>query len=118
MQVLNGTSGCSVAHSVQIAASFFSRMRGLLFSPPLSAGQGLYIVPCSAIHMIGMAYAIDAIFMDRQGMVVGLVEDIKPWRLSDLYLKAYGCLELPKGTIAATSTKIGDNLQFIENTDS
>ena len=81
---------------------------------PLSEGEGLYLAPCQSIHMIGMKYAIDAIFVDKKGAVVGLVKNIQPLSISDYFWKAYGCLELPSGTIDATGTMIGDRLEFKE----
>jgi uncharacterized membrane protein (UPF0127 family) len=112
MQILNITRKQKIATSAQVAESMLSRMCGLLLSRPLIAGEGLYLVPCNSIHMFGMRFAIDVIFVDRKGIVVGLVKEIKPWMMSKLYWQAYGCLELPVGTIDATTTAIGDQLSF------
>jgi uncharacterized protein len=91
-----------------MADGFVSRLKGLLLTKSLPAGRGLYLSPCTQIHMFGMTYAIDAVFIDKQNAVVGLVEDIGPWGLSPLFMKATGCLELPAGTISSTGTKVGD----------
>lgn len=114
LRVVNLTRQQVVAKSVKAARSMLSRLRGLLFSVPLSEGEGLYLAPCQSIHMIGMSYAIDAIFVDKKGVVVGLVRNIQPLRISDFYWKAFGCLELPCGIIDATGTMIGDRLEFEE----
>jgi uncharacterized membrane protein (UPF0127 family) len=111
---VNETRQQMVASSARTARSLLSRLRGLLFGAPLAHGEGLYLVPCRSIHMIGMTFPIDAIFVDKQGIVVGLVKDIQPWGISDFYWKAFGCLELPAGTIAATGTVLGDRLKFEE----
>lgn len=60
--------------------------------------------------MIGMTYAIDAVFVDEALKVIALVENIKPMQVSHLYRKATGCLELPIGTISGTGTEVGDEL--------
>ncbi len=60
-----------------------------------------------------MSYSIDAIFLDKQNIVVGLLHTFAPGKISSIY-KAHSCLELPPGTIRATNTTIGDQL-LIEN---
>jgi hypothetical protein len=112
LRVVNETRQQTVASSARAAYGFFDRLRGLLGGPPLAAGEGLYLLPCQAIHMIGMTFPIDAVFVDKEGSVVGLVKDIKPWGMSSHFWKAAGCLELPAGTIEATGTAIGDLLKF------
>jgi uncharacterized membrane protein (UPF0127 family) len=62
--------------------------------------------------MIGMRYAIDAIFLDDEGQVVGIVEKLLPGRLSSYFSIARGCLELPLGVVAKTGTKCGDRVIF------
>lgn len=101
-----------LASSASVADSFISRLIGLLGTESLSAGQGLYISPCHQIHMYGMRYAIDAVFIDRNRKVVGLCEKIKPGQISPPFLKAAGCLELPEGTIEETGTRPGDEIEF------
>ena len=115
LQVFNLTRQQSVATSARLAKSLWSRLCGLLLSKPLSEGEGLYLLPCNSIHMFGMRFAIDAIFVDKSGRVVGIENDIQPWQLSKLYWKAHGCLELPVGTISDTNTVIGDQLTFKES---
>ncbi|HEY9733393.1 MAG TPA: DUF192 domain-containing protein [Drouetiella sp.] len=106
----NQTRGTTLATDARVADSFASRLRGLLYSKPIVAGQGLLLKPCNSIHMIGMAYAIDAIFLDDDYKVVGLVNDIQPMQVSKVYRQATACLELPAGTISSTGTELGDQL--------
>lgn len=96
----------------RLAEDFFSRLRGLLLTDPLSPGEGLYLKPCSQIHMFGMGYALDAVFISKDGTVVGVVENIRPGQVSPTFLKADGCLELPVGTISGTSTRVGDRIAY------
>lgn len=62
--------------------------------------------------MFGMKYPIDAIFLDRSGQVVGLVEAIDPGAVSPVFWKSESCLELPAGTISATATAPGDRVEI------
>jgi uncharacterized protein len=100
-----------------MADGFLSRLKGLLLTKSLPSGRGLYLSPCTQIHMFGMTYAIDAVFIDKRNQVVGLVESIGPGALSPLFMKAAGCLELPAGTISSTGTELGDML-VLNNTKS
>lgn len=106
----NETRHAELASRAVIAVSFFSRLQGLLGTKSLQEGRGLFLKPCNSIHMIGMTYAIDCVFVDKTMSVVGLVENIGPFRISSLFSSAEGCLELPVGTIARTGTKLGDTL--------
>lgn len=100
-----------LASNAFVAESFVARLVGLLRTPCLKSGEGLYIVPCSQIHMFGMKYAIDVVFMDRKGMVVGICNKIQPGQMSSLFAKAHACLELPAGLIDATGTGPGDLIE-------
>jgi uncharacterized membrane protein (UPF0127 family) len=106
----NQTRGTTLATDARVADSFASRLRGLLYSKQIVAGQGLLLKPCNSIHMIGMTYAIDAVFLDDDYKVVGLVDDIQPMQVSKVYKQAKACLELPAGTISSTGTELGDQL--------
>ena len=59
-----------------------------------------------------MRFAIDAVFMDRQNRVVGLVAGILPWRLSPIFWQAEKVLEIPAGTIQRTNTALGDQIHI------
>jgi len=108
----NETRGTTIADKALIADSFFARAKGLLGTSELEAGCGLFIVPCNSIHMFGMKYAIDAIFVDRQLVVVEILHAIQPGKASKLYSRAHSCLELPAGRAKETSTEVGDQLSF------
>ena len=76
-------------------------------------GQGLVIDPCSSIHMFFMRFPIDVLYMDREDKVVRAQQGIKPWRVGPLWTRgAKYVIELPAGTIARTSTQVGDLITF------
>jgi uncharacterized membrane protein (UPF0127 family) len=112
LSIHNASKGTCLAENARLANDFFARLRGLLFTSPLKPGEGLCLEGCGSIHMFGMTYAIDAVFIDRNDLVVGLVENIKPWMMSRIYGQACRCLEIPVGTISATATTIGDRLEI------
>jgi uncharacterized protein len=96
------------------ANNFFSRLRGLLFAPALSAGYGLVIAPCNSVHTIGMTYAIDIVFMSSQGLILQINPALKPWRMARCG-KAKLVLELASGQAAAEGLTIGQTLNLSAN---
>lgn len=106
----NETRDIVLANKVKLADSFLARLKGLLFTNKLPDGNALYIRPCQGIHMFFMLYAIDVVFVDDKGIVVGLVESIGPFQVSKIYKTAKACIELPSGKIRETFTNIGDRL--------
>lgn len=104
----NQTRGTLLAGEVRVASNFFSRLKGLLGTASLAPGTGIFITPCSQIHMFGMKYSIDVVFLDKNNTVVGLAENIGPGKVSRTFIKARGCLEIPAGTASDTSTEVGD----------
>lgn len=113
-KALNCTKSTILADKLRIADRFLLRLKGLLFTTSLPQGHGLYITPCQAIHMMGMVYAIDCVFIDKDNVVVGLAESVKPFLLSPFFKAAKGCIELPVGTIASSKTQIGDLISLDE----
>lgn len=109
---INRTRNAVLAGSVRIADGFVSRLRGLLGTDSLPDGEGIYIVPCASIHMFGMKYSIDALFIDTDNKVVGIVNSIPPGQVSPHFKKAHGCLELPSGVLEKTRTELGDQIEF------
>lgn len=107
----NESKGVVLAASGKIADDLVSRMRGLLFAEPIKPGEGgLLLSPCHSIHMLFMTYAIDALFLDKNGVVVAILQRIKPWQVSAMYPSAHDCLELPPGTASDTGTAVGDKI--------
>ena len=112
MRITNFSKGNTLADKATIADSFFSRMVGLLNRSSLSSGEGLVITNCNSIHMFFMRFPIDVIFINKTNSVVGLVENIKPFRLSRIYFAANRAIELPPGTISQTKTTLGDVIEI------
>ena len=113
MIIENVTRGQVLADKAQEAASFLSRGRGLMFSPPLPEGGGLVIEPCNSIHMFFMRYPLDVIFTDKEGRVVFMYRGIKPWRMGRVVRGARRAIELPEGTVDRTRTQVGDILSLM-----
>ena len=95
-----------------MADSFLSRMVGLLNRSSLKSGEALVITQCQSIHMFFMRFAIDVIFVDADDCVVGLIKEIKPYRLSPIFWTSRYCIELPVGAIETAQVSFGDKLKI------
>ncbi len=93
------------------AQSTLSRMRGLLGSPPLRAGNGLLITPCTSVHTIGMRYPIDLVFLNGRASVIKLVTHLRPYRFAGC-LRARHVLELQAGSIDQYQIEIGQIFEW------
>ena len=105
------TSGKELATDVTVAASFTSRLRGLLGRSSLPVGQGLLIRPCKGIHTFFMKFPIDAVFLDRDNRIVALFHSLPPNRMTCIHLKTLSVLELPSGTLDS-DVSVGDGIEF------
>ena len=115
VKIINNSKNTVIADAARVADTWCSRMVGLLGKKNLPAVEALVITRCRSIHMFFMCFAIDVIFVDKSDRVVGLVENIQPFRLSPIFLSSSRAVELPAGTIAATRTSRGDHLEWREN---
>lgn len=113
LRVWNRTRNTLVASAADLAGTSETRRTGLLNRSGLEPGEGLFIVPCEAVHCFFMKFAIDVIFLDKNHRVVKARPSLKPWRISGS-LRAHSVLELPEGQIAATATQPGDQFEFEE----
>jgi len=104
----NGESIAQVWH----ATGYFARLRGLL-GRSLQADGGMLLTPCNAIHTIGMGYAIDALYLDRQGRVLRIDESLEPGRVLPHQRGAKHVLELPDGCAKRRNISAGDILEVI-----
>ena len=100
-----------IGNRIMVADGFLSRFKGLLGRTGLDEGEGLLISPCWSIHCIGMRFAIDAIFLDKQYRVVAIYPDLKPGAMAS-NRKARYVLELKAGEAARHDIQVGELLRI------
>jgi uncharacterized protein len=100
-----------LAEFASIADTSAKRRTGLLKHTGLGPGEGLWIVPCEAVHTFGMKFAIDLVFLSKRRKVRKIRHAV-PRRRIAVDLLAHSVLELPAGTIATTRTAVGDQLEL------
>ena len=111
-EAFNQTRQTYLATDLAFANTHWTRFRGLLGLAPddFGNGSGIWITPCRGVHTLGMAFAIDVIYLDRTLKVVDVQSAVKPWRFTPIRILAASVLELPCHTAAATKTEVGDTI--------
>ena len=110
VKVVNETSGKVILAEADLAERFGHRLKGLLGKKALAPGQGMVIRPCRSIHTVGMAFAIDVGFVDAQGCLCRVVEDLPPGKVGVGAREARYVIEAPAGTFAAAGVQQGDRV--------
>ena len=108
VRVRNLSREADLASHATLADSFWRRLRALLGRDGLEHGEGLVIVPCSSVHMLGMRFPLDVLHLDRAGTVLRALPNLQPGRLGPLVWRSHMAVEFPAGTIAASGTVAGD----------
>lgn len=66
---------------VFVARRFRARLLGLAGLRQVPADCMLLIPGCRSVHTVGMRFAIDVTFVDRQGRELRTVRGVPPWRV-------------------------------------
>jgi uncharacterized protein len=113
-RAFNCTRQMFLATTLALANTHWSRLRGLVGASPgdFGNGWGLWIVPCRGVHTLAMRFPIDVVYLDRDGTVVHIDENLKPWRFGPVRMRAASVLELPSQALNRTGTAVGDKIEI------
>lgn len=103
-------TGAVLVQTLERADSARTRFFGLMMRRELPAGHGLWLAPCSSIHMMFMRFAIDVVWLDSQNVVRKVSSNVAPWIGMAGCWSAVAALELPAGAAAGLVT--GDRLRL------
>jgi len=109
---VNLTRGTLLGAEVTLADSWWGRFRGFMGRDEPRRGEGILLVPCNGVHMYGLKFDLDLVFLGTSGQVLAVMERLSPWQRSGRIRGSRYVLELPAGTIEATGTAIGDTLAW------
>ncbi len=110
-KAVNVTRGTVLATRLELAGTGPSRNKGLLGREGLLPGEGLWIVPCEAVHTFFMRFPIDLVYLDRKHRIRKVRSNVGAWRMSAC-LTAHSVIELPAGTIRETRTEKSDTIEI------
>jgi uncharacterized membrane protein (UPF0127 family) len=108
--VYNLTRECFLSLGVTPADTTFTRLRGLIGKLRLRSNEGLWVVPSSGIHTLGVFFPLDLIYLNDNYQVIKVIEYFPTFRIAPLKIKASSVLELPPHTIYSSQTQPGDVL--------
>jgi uncharacterized membrane protein (UPF0127 family) len=66
--------------TLHVASAYNARRKGLAKMDAMPPDHGLHIMRCNSIHTIGMRFALDLVWLAKDGRVVRVDEDIAPRR--------------------------------------
>lgn len=106
---LSRPDGAVVCERCVVAASAWTRLRGLLGRSSLPAGEGLLLRPTSSIHTTFMRFPIDVVFLDEELRVLKVVPELRTWRFA-FARGARSALELAAGEAERRGIVAGQQL--------
>lgn len=110
--VINESKTGTLLVEAEVADTFFRRLKGLLGRRELPAGRGMLLKPANSIHTFGMKFAIDVIFVDREGRILKIIEQLPPGKISPPVTGAHCVIETAGGQLSTTAPALGDRLVF------
>ena len=111
VRVFNQSKQVLLGDQVTLADTSETRRTGLLKHDSLPKGEGLWIIPCEAVHTFRMKFPIDVIFIDKRKRVTKIVPAMKKSRMA-MSLRARSVVELTAGLAAETGMEVGDQLEI------
>jgi uncharacterized membrane protein (UPF0127 family) len=110
MRLVNARTDRVLANRTEMADTRKTRKKGLLGRDALPDGCALIIVPCFAVHTIGMRFPIDVVFVDSHGRVKKIVRRLPPLRMAGC-LSARAVVEFAAGALVPDGLlEVGDRL--------
>ncbi|GAC1429688.1 MAG: DUF192 domain-containing protein [Chloroflexota bacterium] len=114
VRIVNQTRDVDLAPRGELGSSFLSRAIGLMGRSSLAPGYGLALPTHGPIHMFFMRVPLDVCHVAKDGRVLRILHDIKPWRMGPHVRGSTWVVELPVGTVDATGTVEGDILTVLD----
>lgn len=113
-RLVNERTGATVASDVELALDRPTRRRGLLGRAAMTPASAMVLSPCWMVHTAFMQFAIDVVFVDRDGRVLRVAPDVQPWRAA-MAMSGKTVIELPAGTVAQCAVNVGDRVTLVES---
>jgi uncharacterized protein len=112
VRLRNTRSGLDVATEVETAFSSADRNRGLLGRGGLPPGKALIIAPTNLVHTFSMRFAIDILFVAKDGRVLKVRRAVPPRRIAGAW-GGFAVVELAAGGLESSGTQAGDSIEIL-----
>jgi uncharacterized membrane protein (UPF0127 family) len=111
--LVNERTGEVLADRLLPAFDSKTRRTGLLAHELMPLGSAMIIAPTNAIHTFFMKFAIDVLFVARDGVVLKTRRALAPWRLSAAW-RAHAVIELSAGALEHSRVQTGDRINLVD----
>ena len=101
-----------VTKNAELADSFFTRFRGLMFRESIAQDYALFITPCNQIHMLNMKFALDVIYLAESGEVLKIERNVQPGKICKTVKQAKSVIEVNAFAAAKLGIHEGDILKI------
>lgn len=117
LRAVNQTRETVLCEHLEVAGGMTGKSRGLLGRGRLETQAGMLfeagrLEPFMCMHMLFMRFAIDVVFLNRDGRAIRIDHNLRPWRISSIVWGARKALELPTGAAVRSQTEVGDQIIF------
>jgi len=99
---------------LDLAETLWERTRGLIGRDAIEGRRGMVIPRCGLIHTCFVRFPIDAVFLSRDGTVVKVKSNMKPWRASGT-LFANRTVEIRAGLAGELGLRAGRKVELRED---
>ncbi len=113
--IKNSTKNTIIASKTKLCKSLWAMASGLMFTSPIKDKGLVFFMPkfeSVSFHMCFVFYSIDVIFLDDKMKVVELKENFKPFTFYKTKKSVKYAVEVSKGTIKKSKTKLRDLVVF------
>ena len=110
-QLVHTSTGRPLATRLEAAFESKARNRGLLGRDHFPPGAAFILAPCNAVHTFFMRFPIDILFVRRDGGVVKVCPNVRPWRVAGAF-SAFATVEFPAGELAGHNLVAGDTVEL------
>lgn len=101
-----------IVSEVKVADTFFNRLFGLLPVKVLKESSGILLKPCKQVHTFMMKYAIDAIFLSEENIILHIEYNLIPNKVTKYIKETKSILETTSGVSEKYMLKVGDMLRM------
>jgi len=102
-----------ISSDIVYADSFFSKLKGLMFTNELKNDHGLILRKVVKVHTFFMQYPIDIFYISKDDVVVRIDENVSPWQVLKTCRTSEYVVETNAGVAKKTNTKVNDSVVII-----
>ena len=96
-----------------LAGGFWARTVGLLGRRGMPPRRALFLPHCGCVHIFGMRFTLDLVFVRADGTVDAVRRGVRPWRIAWGTRRSDAVYELAAGTLPPDTPRPGETLDWI-----